>query len=109
MLSDPIFPAVYLQNFSILGGTHLFTQASDLRCVQQSEPPFVESLADPKSQFLSQQLGWPNTKEPYSLHPTSCASYLPYDSFKGRFVLIEDASLQSRKLLTKTGVGYRMT
>ena len=108
MLSDPIFPAICLQNFYILSGMHSFTQASDLRSVLQSEPPFAESFADPKGQLLLQQLGWPNTREPYLLRPTSLASYHPYGGLKSRFVLIEDASSQSRKLLTKAGVGYRM-
>ena len=45
---DPVLPAVCLQNFHILGGTHLFTQAfSDPRSVLQSKPLFAEFLADP--------------------------------------------------------------
>ena len=59
MPSDPIFSAICLQNFYILGGTHLFTQASDPRSVLQSEPPFAESLTDLKDQLFLQWLGWP--------------------------------------------------
>ena len=57
--SDPILPAVCLQNFCILGGTHLFTQAfSNPRSVLQSEPLFAELLADPqKGQLLLQRVG----------------------------------------------------
>ena len=46
---DPIFSAVYFQNFCILGKTHLFTQTSDPRSVLQSESPFTESFADSQS------------------------------------------------------------
>ena len=56
MLFDPILLAVCLQNFYILGGTHLFTQTSDPRFVLQFEPPFIEIFADPKGQLLLQQL-----------------------------------------------------
>ena len=42
-----ILPALCLQNFCILSGTHLFTQAfSDPRSVLQSESAFAEFLAD---------------------------------------------------------------
>ena len=54
MLFDPIFPAVCLQNFCILGETHLFTKAFlDLRSILQSEPPFAEFLADPQKANFS--------------------------------------------------------
>ena len=43
------------------------------------------------------------------MRPTSRASYHPYGGPKSRFVLIKDAFLQSRKLLTKAEVSYRMT
>ena len=49
MPSDTVLPAVCLQNFRILGGTYLFTQAfSDPRSVLQSEFPFAEFLTDPQ-------------------------------------------------------------
>ena len=64
---------------------HLFTQAfSDFRFVLQSEPPFAEFLADPqKSQLLLQQVGWPNTREPYLLRLTSRVSFYPHSGSKG--------------------------
>ena len=62
---------------------HLFTQASDLRSILQSEPSFAESFADSEGQLLSQQLDLPNIKEPYSLHLMRRVSYYPYGSFKG--------------------------
>ena len=85
MPSDPILPAVCLQNFCILGRTHLFTQAfSDPRSVLQSILPFAEFLADPqKGQLLLQRVGWPNTKEPYLLRPTSHVSFHSHGGFKG--------------------------
>ena len=60
MSSNPVLPAVYLQNFCILGGTHLFTLAFlDPRSVLQSEPPFAEFLADPQKASFSRS-NWVN-------------------------------------------------
>ena len=64
MLSDPILPAVCLQNFCIFGETHLLTQAfSDPRSVLQSKPSFAEFLTNPQkanffySKWVDQTLG----------------------------------------------------
>ena len=105
MFSDPIFPAVCLQNFCFFGGTHLFTQTfSDPKSVLQSEPPFAEFLADPqKDQLFLQQVGQPNTREPYSLRPTSGAFFylhggskgLRFHVDRGRFLAITQATDQS--------------
>ena len=88
MPSDPVLPAICLQNFCIFGGTHSFTQVFlDPRSVLQSEPPFAKFLADPqKGQLLLQRMGWPNTREPYSLRPTSHVFFYPHvDSKSLRF------------------------
>ena len=51
---DLILPAIYLQNFYILNGTHLFTQAfSDPRSVLQFEPPFAKFFANPQKANFS--------------------------------------------------------
>ena len=56
--SDLILLAVCLQNFCILGGTRLFTQAfSDPRSVLQSKPPFAEFLANPQKANFSHTSG----------------------------------------------------
>ena len=76
MPSDPVFPAIYFQNFCILGGTHLFTQAFlDPRSVLQSKLLFAEFFADPQKANFFAVSGLPNTREPYSLCPTSCVSF----------------------------------
>ena len=37
----------------------------------------------PKGQLLLQQLGWPNTKEPYLLYPMNRIFFYPHDGSKG--------------------------
>ena len=53
MYFDPIFLAVYLSNFYLIGGTYLFTQVLlDPRSFLQSKFTFAEFFADLKGQLF---------------------------------------------------------
>ena len=108
MPSDLILPAVYLQNFRILGGTHLFTQAfSDPRSVLQSEPTFAEFFTDPqKSQLLLQWVSWPNTRKLYLLHPASHVFFHPHGGSKGLKLCVDWRRLFVITQATDQGWGW---
>ena len=96
MPSDPIFLVICLQNFRILGRTHLVIQAfSDPRSVLQSEPPFAEFLADPQkanfsyNKWVDQTLG-----SRIFFHPHDGSKGLKFYVDQKRFLAITQATDQ---------------